>query len=77
MTSTKRQAYIETAADLLQKVHTDLLHNRRFNEAAQVQEIIRRIVLFSDKKKREKRGIGPQIELTENGEGLPPTTKEV
>ena len=52
MTSAKRQAYLETAADLIQKVHTDLLHNKQFSRAKQLQEIMRRLVVFSSRKER-------------------------
>lgn len=73
MTSAKRQAYLETAADLIQKVHTDLLHNKQFSRAEQLQEIMRRLVVFSSRKERPK-GItfNELSQIIKDEEAIPP-----
>ena len=73
MTSTKRQAYLETAADLIQKVHTDLLHHRQFSRAEQLQEIMRKLVIFSSKTERPKGITFSELGRITNDEGaIPP-----
>jgi hypothetical protein len=46
---TKTEARLEVAFDILQKIHSDLCHNRKIEEAKELQDVMRRVILFSEK----------------------------
>lgn len=49
MTDTKCQEFLEVAYEVLSRIHTDLLHDRKFEEAAELFDIMRKLILFSKK----------------------------
>lgn len=46
---TKSEARLEVAFDILSKIHSDLCHNRKIEQAEELQDIMRRLILFSKK----------------------------
>lgn len=49
MTKTKQYAWIEIAFDILENIHGDLCNEHKLNEAEELRDIMRRLVLFSAK----------------------------
>ena len=51
---TKTEARIGVALELLQKVHSDLCIERKIDQARELSEIIRRLVVLDIKPKKKK-----------------------
>lgn len=51
MTREKREILLEIVVGILSRIHTDLLHERQFDWAEDVREVLRQVYLLSDKLK--------------------------
>ena len=51
MTREKREILLEIVAGILSKLNTDLLHERQFDWAEDVRDVLRQVYLLSDKLK--------------------------
>ena len=49
MTDARREALFEVAYDILSKIHSDLCHDRKFELAEELLDIMRRLILLSRK----------------------------